>query len=154
MKLRDKYDVEIPPYLAQEVSLRSQGQVIDWGHSYLKASDVYDKTKGEGSVIFILDTAGEFTHPDLVNQTIPELDMNFSNSPSRADVHGHGTHCAGIAAATDNGIGVIGIAPKASLVACKVLNDKGQGSFSQIAKAIRYVADLPPHSYDYKKRII
>ncbi len=58
------------------------------------------------------------------------------------DGFGHGTHVAGtIAAAGDNGLGVIGIAPEALLMPVQALNNGGSGSSSWVASAIRYAAD-------------
>jgi len=139
---KQKWDVVLPPYNVIEVGFRAGDQVVDWGHKMLRASEAYSKTKGEGTIIFILDTAGEFTHPDLADREIVALRKNFSTAQGLADVHGHGTHCAGIAAASDNNIGVIGIAPAANLAAVKVLNDQGSGTWSGIISGIRYVADL------------
>ncbi|WP_170110753.1 S8 family peptidase [Flavilitoribacter nigricans] len=142
MKAQQKYDVSLPPYLVWPVSIKSATQIQDWGHEYLKAGEVYGKTRGEGAVVAILDTAGEFAHPDLVKNSLNRYGKNFTDSPSLIDVHGHGTHCAGIAAATDNEIGVIGVAPGAHLLPVKVLNDAGSGAYSWIAAGIRYIADL------------
>lgn len=139
---KQEFDVVIPPYEVVEINLRSGEQIQDWGHKLLGANEAYAKTKGEGVIIFILDTAGEFTHPDLAEREIVALRKNFSSSPGLPDLHGHGTHCAGIAAATDNAIGVIGIAPGANLAAVKVLSDQGGGNWPGIAQGIRYVADL------------
>lgn len=142
MKANQKYDVVLPPYLAWPVSLSAADQVQDWGHKFLKAGELYGKTRGEKAVIAILDTAGEFVHPDLVKNALNRYGKNFSDSASLNDVHGHGTHCAGIAAATDNEVGVIGVAPGAHLLPVKVLNDEGFGAYTQIANGIRYVAEL------------
>lgn len=143
MAYKEKYDIFIPPYSAQEVDLSALSEVRDWGHYYLKASESYGKGEGENSVVFIADTAGKFSHPDLVVNTLSQFDKNFSDSGTLDDLHGHGTHCAGIAAAARNGQGVIGIAPKAKLVALKVLNDSGAGSLNWLADSIYYVANLP-----------
>lgn len=142
MKTKKNYDVMLPPYLAWPVSLSAAGQIQDWGHKYLKASEVYGKTRGERTIVAILDTAGEFVHPDLVQNSLNRYGKNFSDSPSLHDVQGHGTHCAGIVAATDNEVGVIGVAPATHLLPVKVLNDQGFGSYSRIASGVRYVADL------------
>ena len=152
---KQEFDVVIPPYEVVEINLRSGEQIQDWGHKLLGANEAYAKTKGEGVIIFILDTAGEFTHPDLAEREIVALRKNFSSSPGLPDLHGHGTHCAGIAAATDNAIGVIGIAPKANLGAVKVLSDQGSGNYPQINSGIRYVADvqLPAAFAGYRKVI-
>ncbi|MGH8222652.1 MAG: S8 family serine peptidase, partial [Woeseiaceae bacterium] len=54
----------------------------------------------------------------------------------------HGTHVAGIAAAVaDNGTGIAGVAPAAGLLAIRVLDDEGSGTFEDIARGIRFAAD-------------
>ncbi len=140
--MKQQFDIQLPPYLVLPVAMRDTGQVQDWGHKYLRASEVYGKTRGEKAIIFILDTAGQFDHPDLQAGSLQQFAKNFTNSATLKDVHGHGTHCAGIAAAIDNQIGVIGVAPGSKLVPIKVLNDSGAGSFAWVAAAIRYVADI------------
>ncbi len=139
---KTNWDIQIPDYFAFPVLAKSGQQIVDWGHKYLKANEVYKKTQGEKAIIFILDTAGRFDHPDLAGNALPKLAKNFSDSKSLEDVHGHGTHCAGIAAAIDNDQGVIGVAPKAKLVPIKVLNDQGSAAWQWVANGIRYVADL------------
>ena len=57
------------------------------------------------------------------------------------DDNDHGTHCAGTAAAADNGTGVLGVAPDATLHAVKVLACDGSGSFDDIAAGIEWSAD-------------
>ena len=59
------------------------------------------------------------------------------------DDQGHGTHLAGIiGAATNNGLGIAGIAPNARLLPVKVLDDTGFGSYLQVAEGIRYAVDM------------
>lgn len=48
------------------------------------------------------------------------------------------THCAGIIAGVDNGVGMIGVAPEAELYVGKVLGDNGAGSFDAIIKGIQW----------------
>ena len=57
------------------------------------------------------------------------------------DDNDHGSHCAGTAAAADNGEGVLGVAPDATLHAVKVLQCDGSGSFDDIAAGIEWSAD-------------
>lgn len=57
------------------------------------------------------------------------------------DGAGHGTHVSGIVAAEDNGSGIIGAAPDATIMPVKVLDDAGFGLNSTIASGIRYAAD-------------
>src|SRR5437016_5644402 len=58
--------------------------------------------------IAILDTGIDLTHPDL--NVYRAVSFSSSNTTGN-DGHGHGTHVAGTAAALDNGIGVVGVAP-------------------------------------------
>ncbi len=86
--------------------------------------------------IAIIDTGIQLDHPDLNvvnNVTFVEGTKNG------ADDHGHGTHCAGIAAGIDNGIGTVGVAPGARLWAVKVLSGKGSGSLAGVVSGIDYV---------------
>ena len=57
------------------------------------------------------------------------------------DDNDHGTHCAGTAAAADDGTGVLGVAPGATLHAVKVLACDGSGTFDDIAAGIEWSAD-------------
>ena len=59
-----------------------------------------------------------------------------TNLANCADRNGHGTHVAGIIAASLNNVGVAGVAPKVRLVAVKVLSDSGSGYYSDIAEGI------------------
>lgn len=65
--------------------------------------------------------------------------VNFAIGSVDDDKNGHGSHVAGIAAAKDNDVGVVGITPGARLWAVKVLGDTGQGSLSDVVKGIDYV---------------
>lgn len=97
---------------------------------------------GAGVVIAVIDSGIDMGHPDLKNNIVADswnvLDKN--NNPR--DDHGHGTHCSGIAAAiANNGEGVAGVAPKAGLMAVKVLDVKGRGSDATIAEGIVHATD-------------
>lgn len=142
--LMKEWDVVIPPYNIFEVESLAKSEVFNWGHTFLKVSDVFDVTKGEKVAIAILDTAGSFAnHQDLKANSLENYGRNFSNAETRDDVHGHGTHCAGIAAAVHgNGRGIVGTAPNAKLIPVKVLNDRGSGSYTWIAQGVRYIADI------------
>ena len=78
-------------------------------------------------------------HPDLnVDQT---RGINFvTTSALPDDDNGHGTHCAGIVAAKNNNLGVIGVAAGATVVPIKVLNRRGTGAYSAIIAGVDYVA--------------
>jgi len=86
--------------------------------------------------IAIIDTGIQLNHPDLnVFRNVSYV----AGVRTGADDNGHGTHCAGIAAAIDNSIGVVGVAPGARLWAVKVLGRDGSGSISNVIKGVDYV---------------
>lgn len=107
----------------------------DWGHSVLGIAKCWAQfqTKGEGVRVAVLDTGVDGNHVDLV---VSE-GMDFSGSSNGwADIQSHGTHCAGIISARENGVGVVGVAPKCQILAGKVLGDDGSGDIRSIAKGI------------------
>lgn len=85
--------------------------------------------------IAIIDTGIQLNHPDL-NVV---RNISFAGTRTGNDDNGHGTHCAGIAAARDNNAGVVGVAPGARLWAVKVLDRSGSGSISNVIKGVDYV---------------
>lgn len=131
---------ELVPATLSLKACPTSDEVRDWGHTNLNLSEAQKATKGRGVKIAILDTGCDMNHPDLKDRVIASKD--FTNSRSGAsDVQGHGTHCAGIALASENGTGVIGAAPEASLIVAKVLGDNGSGSVDGIAKGIEWAIE-------------
>lgn len=93
---------------------------------------------GIGKTAWIVDSGIDFDHPDLT------VDQSKSRSfipgiTSADDSNGHGTHVAGIIAAKNNTIGVLGVASGATLVALKVLGQNGEGNLSYIIQAVGYI---------------
>jgi subtilisin family serine protease len=100
--------------------------------------------------IAVVDTGIQPDHPDLnvaggydcTRPSLSEADRqkpaNWRDGPS----FGHGTHVAGIAAAYDNGQGVVGVAPGARLWSIKVLDDEGNGFWSWIVCGLDRVAAM------------
>ena len=103
---------------------------------------------GRGAVVAVVDSGvayedfGRFRKaPDLrgANFVLP---YDFVGEDRHAnDVYGHGTHVAGtIAQATNNDLGVAGVAYAAKIMPLRALNKNGEGQSSDIARAIRYAA--------------
>lgn len=92
-------------------------------------------------IIGILDTGVDYEHPDLKDNMLQGRDfINNDNDPQ--DDNGHGTHVAGIAAASgNNGIGICGVNPNAKILPVKVLQSSGRGDAATIAQGIRWAAD-------------
>ena len=91
--------------------------------------------------IAIIDTGVCLSHPDLHCIHGANFTSTSGQNPYGDDDNGHGTHVAGTAAAVDNGIGVVGVAPGATIWPVKVLDNKGSGSFSDVIAGIDYVTD-------------
>lgn len=113
-----------------------------YGLARLKCPASWDITMGSDAVVIaIVDTGVDLDHPDLAAKLVPGTDfVNGDDVPD--DDNGHGTHCAGIAAAaTNNSLGVAGVAPNCKIMPVKVLDASGNGYLSTVAQGIRYAAD-------------
>ena len=98
----------------------------------------WQTTTGSASVVVaVLDTGMFIGHVDLDGVHVVSPRNEITNTTDVADGHGHGTHVIGeLAAETDNGAGVAGIAPGVSIMPVKVLSDSGSGWFSDILDGI------------------
>jgi thermitase len=112
-----------------------------WGPVKIKAPEAWDLQRGSASVkIAILDTGINKYHPDLSGKVVAEY--NATGGGNINDGHGHGTHCAGIAAAnTNNGLGIAGVGFNSALINVKVLTDQGWGYWDWVARGIIWAAD-------------
>ena len=93
---------------------------------------------GIGKTAWIIDTGIDFDHPDL-DVDVTRSRSFLGGSTTADDENGHGTHVAGIIAAKNNDIGVLGVASGAKVVSLRVLNAEGSGSLSAIIQALGYV---------------
>jgi hypothetical protein len=98
--------------------------------------------------IGIVDTGIDLAHEDLAGKVVAHTSCVDSGglasgcAGSGQDDHGHGTHVSGIAAAwMDNGKGVAGVAPGASLVVAKAFDKDGSGRLEDIVAGVVWVVD-------------
>ncbi len=111
-----------------------------WGVKLIGAGNVHSYNKGTGIKVAIIDTGIDYDHPDLSENYQGGYDFaNDDDNPM--DDNGHGTHCAGIAAAEDDDNGVIGVAPEAFLYALKTLDSSGSGYISDAIAGIEWSID-------------
>jgi thermitase len=106
-----------------------------------RAPEAWARTAGRGVAIAIVDTGIDTGHPDLRANLVPGYNSLTRNSNAKDD-NGHGTHCAGVAAAqAGNNEGITGIAPQAKLMPIKVLAADGGGSDASVAEGIVWAVD-------------
>lgn len=114
-----------------------------WHLPVIQADLAWDEGyTGAGARVAIVDSGIDYTHPDLDDNIDHASSASFvEGNPDYWDDNGHGTHVAGIVAAEDNGMGSIGVAPYATLIAVKVLDSGGSGYFSWINAGIIHAAN-------------
>lgn len=150
------------PYYSSKGSW-SQSYDDLWGLKKIQAEKAWDISQGEGIVVAVVDTGIDYNHEDMqaniwVNtREIPnnskDDDKNgfiddvkgwdfVNNDKDPMDDHGHGTHCAGIIAAVgNNNKGIIGVAPKAKIMALKGLDKTGCGYTVDLVNCIMYAVN-------------
>ncbi len=111
-----------------------------WHLSTIGLTQAWDRTKGAGAVVAVIDT-GVSQQIDGLNELLPGYDfVHRDDDPS--DEHWHGTHVAGtIAQVTDNGEGVSSVAPRAAILPVRVMNANGSGTSSDLAEGIVWAVD-------------
>lgn len=116
--------------------------VYQWGPKKIKADSAWDVTTGNSSILVaVIDTGIDYTHPDLVGNYVALGHDWVHNSTEPLDDNGHGTHVAGIIAATlNNAIGIAGIA-QVHIMAEKALNATGWGEDVDLAEAMIHAVD-------------
>ena len=141
------------PYLGQQWGLDSYGVKELWNKPIVNS---------RRPIVAILDTGVDITHPDLKDNiwtNLPEAngvdgydnDNNgfvgdvhgwdfVNNSPKVRDNNMHGTHVAGITAAANNDIGIIGANPQALIMPVTVMQSDGTGDVATIIKGIEYAS--------------
>lgn len=140
------------PYYSMQYGIQDINLFKLWGEEVISK---------EGPIIAIIDTGVDTKHPDLVgNLWVNPSEVNgadgydddnngyvddlhgydfINDTGAVADYNGHGTHCAGIAAACGyNGIGIIGANPFARIMPLAVMQSDGTGDIATIIRAIDY----------------
>jgi len=114
-----------------------------WGHLIAAR-----RPGGQGVKVAVLDTGVAYRRfgrtpasPDLAGTRFVAGHDFVGDDAFANDRNGHGTHVAStIAEATNNGIGLTGLAYGASIMPVKVLDDTGEGDATVIAKGVRFAA--------------
>lgn len=116
-----------------------------WGFQAMQLDRLFDLLDKQGKpvkqpLIAILDTGIDGTHEDLAGN------YRSTRTAYDSDQQGHGTHCAGIAAAvSNNSIGIASLFPSEGMVqvtSIRVLNDFGMGTQRKIIQGMLEAADI------------
>ena len=132
-----------------------------------RSSNSVDEFRGEGVIVAVIDSGVDVEHPDLKGRMwrntgeIPgngiDDDGNgkiddylgwnfFGKNNNVTDLMSHGTHVAGIVGAANDGIGVVGMAYEAQIMALKIIeNVKVPIYYDTISEAINYAVDNGAH---------
>jgi len=134
-------------YIPKEFSSLEDMKNQQWALYSIKANFAWDITMGSTDVVVaVVDTGIDYNHTEFSGRLWQDSSGNYGydfvnedNDPY--DDEGHGTHCAGIIAANEDGTGIIGIAPKVRIMAVKVLDSDGSGTTEDVVAGIKYAAD-------------
>jgi subtilisin family serine protease len=112
--------------------------------------------RGNGVLVGVIDTGVDGAHPDIAPNFSNALSRNFTTDipaidgpceyadcedPANVDNNGHGTHVAGTIASPENGVGITGVAPEATLVNLRAGQDSGFFFLGPTVDALTYAAD-------------
>lgn len=113
-------------------------QILPWGIDRIDAEQVWPMGNTADSIkVAIIDTGISNSHPDLKDNVKGGVNTINPNK-SWNDDNGHGSHVAGIVAALNNAIGVVGVGPQIDLYAVKALNASGSGYLSDVIEGIEW----------------
>lgn len=130
-----------------------------WDMARINTAGAHPVATGLGVKVGVIDGGVDFSHPDLagaidvatscsfINSSTPTADPaevangDCSNKAAVQDLQGHGTHVATTIAARENGIGIVGVAPQATIVGLKACTIVGYCFADSVAAALRYAGD-------------
>jgi subtilisin family serine protease len=130
-----------------------------WDMKVINAGAAHSTATGKGVKVGVIDGGIDFSHPDLAGaidvarscsfifSTTPTADPaeiangDCSNKAAVQDLQGHGTHVATTIAGRANGIGIVGVAPEATIVGLKACTIDGFCFADSVAAALRYAGN-------------
>jgi subtilisin family serine protease len=115
-------------------------ETYPWGADRIDADLAHEAGNvGTGAHVAIVDTGIDASHPGLEGNVGPGTSV-IDGVDSWTDTDGHGTHCAGVVAASEGDGETLGVAPDATLHPVKAI-DGGSSRYSVLIRAIKWVAD-------------
>lgn len=129
-------------FVSPDGRVKAYDQAVGTGVNRINAEN--KANKGTGVNVAVIDTGIDPTHPDLAANIVGGTNCSSGGPKNYGDGNGHGTHVAGIVAALDNGLGVVGVAPQAKLWAVRVLDKTGSGTWSDVVCGLDFVDSRSP----------
>jgi subtilisin family serine protease len=128
--------MQLLPFKMRQVS----SQTMNWGLICEGIPSLWKITKGCSIKVAIIDTGIALRHHDLADAILNTTD--FTKSKIGADdILGHGTFCAGIIGARQNGPCIVGVAPECQLLVAKVVSDNGACYDQAVIDALYWAAE-------------
>ena len=119
---------------------------LQWNMEQINCERAWDISSGNGIVVAVVDSGVNSNGIDGYTWEVIQGRDFVNRDDNSTDDNGHGTHVAGtIGQATNNNVGVAGVAFNATIMAVKVLGRRGFGDVSAIADGISYAADNGAH---------
>ncbi|WP_203912085.1 type VII secretion-associated serine protease mycosin [Rhizocola hellebori] len=114
-----------------------------WQVDLLKGQKAWRLSTGSGVIVAVIDSGVAADHPDLAGQVLPGIDLVNPGGDGTADAVGHGTTVAGlIAGRSDDGQGVLGLAPDAKILPVRVLDAENKYNDAKVvAEALVWAVD-------------
>lgn len=136
-------ELKLIPFQVEEILPMSSN--VPEGVEMIEAPLLWEQAdQGKGNVVAVIDTGCQPDHPELKDRIIGGRNFTTDydgDENNFSDNNGHGTHVAGTIAATENGTGVVGVAPQSDLLILKVLTGSGRGRMDWIIDAIEYATN-------------
>ena len=117
-----------------------------WGLDNINAPEVwsggnsFSGVTGYGSTVAVIDTGVDLDHPEFQGRITNGYDF-VDNDNNADDGNGHGTHVAGTIGGANDGRGITGVAPDASIMPIRVLGNDGYGYTSDIIAGVYWATD-------------
>jgi len=133
--------VEVDAIVAPSFVPNDPSYPNEWHLPKINSPTAWDRTTGTGVTIAILDSGVDPTHPDLAPNLVPGWNFSDNNS-NTADVYGHGTEVAGVAAGIgNNNIELAGEAYGAKIMPVRISDLSGYTTYSAVATGVNYAAN-------------
>ena len=114
-----------------------QQSAMGWGARAMRLDQVPQQFRGRGIKVAVIDSGAATTHGNLntIQEGFDIINKRTDRSTWNDDTLGHGSHCAGVIAATDPAWGIRGFATEAEIHVCKLFPG---GQISQLIDALEY----------------